>query len=50
LYQSRRAGLSVNLILAGTVPKAGEIAHKASFFGIPVLNIARERDMDIWRQ
>jgi uncharacterized protein (DUF58 family) len=50
LYQSRRGGLSVNLILAGRVPNAGDILHRAGYFGIPVINIARERDMDIWRQ
>jgi uncharacterized protein (DUF58 family) len=50
LYQSRRAGLGVNLILAGPVPRSRDISRRASIFGIPVLNIARERDMDIWRQ
>jgi uncharacterized protein (DUF58 family) len=49
-HQSLRAGLSVNLILAGTVLKARDITQKASVFGIPVLNITRESDMDIWRQ
>ncbi len=50
LHQARRTGLSVNLILAGTVPKVGDIARMAGFFGIPVLNIARESDLDIWRK
>jgi uncharacterized protein (DUF58 family) len=50
LYQARRSGLSVSLILAGTVPGAGEIEHRASFYGIPVLNITREKDMQVWRQ
>jgi uncharacterized protein (DUF58 family) len=50
LFQARQVGLSVNLILAGMIPNAKDIQHQASFFGIPVLNIAKERDMDIWRQ
>jgi uncharacterized protein (DUF58 family) len=50
LYQARKVGLSVNLILAGMIPNAKGIQHQASFFGIPVLNIAKEQDMDIWRQ
>ncbi len=50
LYQARRAGLNANLIMAGAVPAAREVAHQARFYGIPVVNIAQERDMDIWRQ
>ncbi len=49
LHQSRRVGLSVKLILAGTVPNARDIHHRAGYFGIPVVNITREKDMDIWR-
>jgi uncharacterized protein (DUF58 family) len=49
LYQARRAGLSVNLVLAGMVPKSQEIIFRAGYFGIPVINISRERDLDIWR-
>ena len=49
LYQARRAGMNVSLILAGTVPSGREIIHRAGFFGIPVVHIARERDLDIWR-
>ena len=50
LYQARRSGLSVNLIMAGAVPAARAIMDRAGYFGIPVINIPRERDMDIWRQ
>ncbi len=50
LYQARRSGLSVSLILAGSVKGAREIEHRASYFGIPVLNIAREGDMEVWQQ
>jgi uncharacterized protein (DUF58 family) len=50
LYQARRSGLSVSLILAGRVIGAREIEYKASFFGIPVINITQEKDMEVWRQ
>jgi uncharacterized protein (DUF58 family) len=50
LYQARKSGLNANLILSGAVPNAHEIFHKAEFFGIPVLNIATESDMDVWRR
>jgi uncharacterized protein (DUF58 family) len=50
LYQSRRMGLSIILILAGAVPKANEITKMAAVFGISVINIVRERDLDIWRK
>lgn len=49
LFQAKRSGLNVSLILAGTVPASREIVHRAGFFGIPSVNIPRERDMDIWR-
>jgi uncharacterized protein (DUF58 family) len=50
LYQCRRGGLDVNLILAGTVPTGREIIRKAGLFGIPIIKITRERDMDFWRR
>jgi len=50
LYQARRAGLNANLILAGPVPAVRDIQHRAGFYGISVVNIAQERDLDIWRQ
>ena len=49
-YQARRSGLNVILILAGPVPETGKIKHSASFFGIPVIPITREQDMDMWRR
>jgi hypothetical protein len=49
LYQARRSGLSVNLILAGTVPNSRGIINRAGYYGISAVNIAREDDMDIWR-
>ena len=48
-YQARRGGLSVLLILAGIAKNAAEIKERAGYFGIPVVNIRREEDLDIWR-
>lgn len=50
LYQARRSGLNVILVLAGPVPDTAGIQHNAGFFGIPVIPITRERDMDRWRR
>ncbi len=50
LYQARRAGQNALLILAGPVANPKEITQRASHFGIPVVSIASERDLDIWRK
>jgi hypothetical protein len=50
LYQARRGGQNVILVLAGPVSHAHEISHRARHFGIPVVPISSERDMDIWRR
>lgn len=50
LYQARRAGLNVNLILSGTVPDRQTIIQHAEHYGISVTHISYESDMDIWRQ
>ena len=50
LHQSRKAGLNVNLIMTGLVPDAREIRSRAEHFGISVVNIAEERDMEIWQR
>jgi uncharacterized protein (DUF58 family) len=50
LYQARRAGQNVLLILAGPVSNEQEITHRANHFGIPVFSIVNERGLDIWRK
>ncbi len=50
LYQARRAGQNAVLILAGRSASTEESRHKARFFGIPVISILHERDLDIWRK
>ncbi len=49
LYQARRSGLNVVLMLAGPVADIDKIRFHARFYGIPVTSIVRESDMDIWR-
>ena len=51
LYQARRAGQNAILILAGPpIPSASNIAQRAEHFGIPMIHIHDERDLDIWRR
>lgn len=51
LHQARRAGQNVTLVLAGRVTKTDKDTHeRADHFGIPIVAINSERDMDIWRQ
>jgi len=50
LYQSRRAGLEVLVILAGRVGQIAEITQRAAHFGIPVISIANEKDLEIWQK
>ncbi|HSL31008.1 MAG TPA: DUF58 domain-containing protein [Anaerolineales bacterium] len=50
LYQARRAGMNPLLILAGrdTADEAGR--QRAAVLGIPVIDIATERDLSLWMQ
>jgi uncharacterized protein (DUF58 family) len=50
LYQARRGGQNAVLILAGRGLSSEETRRTAGFFGIPVVPILTERDMDIWRR
>jgi uncharacterized protein (DUF58 family) len=50
MFQMRRAGLNVVLILCGHVIEAKEIKHRAQHFGIPVYQFMTEQDLDIWRR
>lgn len=50
LHQARRAGQNALLILAGPVGYSQEISHRAAVLGIPVVGIASERELDIWRK
>lgn len=51
LYQARRAGQNVALVLAGRrVHTDKQTAQRAEQFGIPIVSIYSERDLDIWRK
>lgn len=50
LHQARRAGQNTLLVLAGPVAYSQDITHRAARFGIPVVSIASEQEMDIWRR
>lgn len=50
LYQARRAGQDAILLLAGRDSGGNEIRGRAQAFGIPVFDIATERELDIWAQ
>jgi uncharacterized protein (DUF58 family) len=50
LHQARRAGQTALLVLAGPVGYNQEMARRAAILGIPVLDIANERGLDIWRK
>lgn len=50
LYQARRSGQNAVLILAGGNTYVADARRRAKAFGIPVLSIATERDLDIWTQ
>ena len=48
LYQARRGGQNVVLILAGMDISDEASRQRAQTFGIPVFSIATERDLEIW--
>jgi uncharacterized protein (DUF58 family) len=50
LYQLRRSGINIVLILCGEVGNAREIEVRARYFDIPVHLFNSERDLDIWRK
>ncbi|MGC1376039.1 MAG: DUF58 domain-containing protein [Anaerolineales bacterium] len=50
LFQARRAGQNVMLILAGPPFSIEDSSSRAAHFGIPVVAIRDERGLDIWRK
>ncbi len=50
LFQLRRAGLNVVIILVGSDPEALEDQHRAELFNFPVFLIDKEEDLDRWRK
>jgi uncharacterized protein (DUF58 family) len=50
LFQARRAGMNVVLILCGHVIDVKEIKQRAQHFDIPVHHFMSEQDLDVWRK
>lgn len=49
LFQSRRAGLNVLLVVCGQHPALQETRRRASKFAIPLVHFLNEQDLDLWR-
>jgi uncharacterized protein (DUF58 family) len=50
LFQVRRGGMNLVVVLVGPVPGAQEIQNRAASFNIPLYPIRSDKDMDIWRR
>jgi hypothetical protein len=48
LYQARRAGQNAIIIISGRAVGVKDIQTRAGYFGIPVIPIANERDLERW--
>jgi len=49
LFQSRRSGLNVLLVVCGQHSELNETRRRASKFAIPLVHFLDERDLDQWR-
>lgn len=50
LFQARRRGQNVVLVIAGRVPGGQEIRQRAQAFGFAVYLFQTESDLDVWRR
>lgn len=50
IFQLKRRGLDVVLIVSGRVPGSSEIKARADSFNIPLFLFQQESDLDIWRK
>jgi uncharacterized protein (DUF58 family) len=50
IFQARRRGLNVVMIIAGRIADVRNIQHRARYFGIPVYAFQSEMDLDVWRK
>jgi uncharacterized protein (DUF58 family) len=50
LFQVRRRGMNLVMILVGPVPGGQEIQNRAASFNIPLYLIRSDKDMDVWRR
>ncbi|HVP21400.1 MAG TPA: DUF58 domain-containing protein [Anaerolineaceae bacterium] len=49
LYNSKRNGLDIVLILCGEIVGLADIRHRAEYYKIPLFYFFDERDLDVWR-
>ena len=49
LFQARRAGMDVMLVLCGPVRDFQEIRQRAEQFSFPLYQMFSEADLDVWR-
>lgn len=49
LFQARRYGLNILLIIVGRIPNARSVQKRAEYFGISVYIFQSEHDLDVWR-
>ncbi len=49
LFQVRRSGMNVVIVLVGAVVGAHDIQKRAAAFNFPLYLIRNEKDMDVWR-
>lgn len=50
LYQSKRSGINVFLVMVGTIPGTQEIKQKVDILNIPFCIFQDELDLNIWRR
>jgi uncharacterized protein (DUF58 family) len=50
LFQMRRVGLNILLVVTGQGKQIQELKKQAAYFGFPLFQICDEKDMDIWRR
>jgi uncharacterized protein (DUF58 family) len=49
LFQLRRAGLNLMLVLVGRIPGFASIQARARYFRFPLYSILTTKDLDLWR-
>lgn len=50
LFQERRAGANIVLVLVGPRAHSREVQQRAEYFKFPIYQFTSERDLDIWRR
>ncbi len=50
LFQVRRAGMNIVIVLVGSIAHIPEIEQRAKNFSFPFFSIRSEKDLDVWRR